>query len=79
MRPAFLIFAGVTKMYRHYDSNTIYKDQTFKKLTGVCAGVARYYNKPRWMVRGAALASLIIFPMATGVAYVVATMLMRSR
>ncbi len=66
-------------MYRTYDTNSIYKDQVYKKVTGVCAGVARHYNKPRWAVRALAVAALIIFPVATGVAYVVATLLLPSR
>lgn len=66
-------------MYKYYDTNTIYKDQTFKKLTGVCAGVARHYQKPRWLVRTAALAALIVFPQVTGVAYIVASVVLRSR
>lgn len=66
-------------MHRYYDTNTIYKDQVHKKLTGVCAGVARRYNMPRWAVRVGAVASLLIFPLATGVAYIVATLLLRAR
>lgn len=66
-------------MYRSYDCNTIYKDNVNKKLTGVCAGIARHYNFANWQVRAAAVGSLILFPVATGVAYVVATMLLRSR
>lgn len=66
-------------MYRTYDTNTIYKDTANKKLTGVCAGVARHYKLQNWLVRVGAVASLIVFPLATGVAYVVATLLLRSR
>ena len=51
------------------------KDVVYKKLTGVCAGVAKHYGLPRWGVRIAAIVSLFTFPVATGVAYVVATLL----
>ena len=66
-------------MNRTYDRNTIYKDSVYKKLSGVCAGIARYYNIERWLIRLAALGLLITFPVATGVAYLLAAMLMPSR
>ena len=66
-------------MFSSYDSNTIYKDNANKKLTGVCAGIARHYDKEPWLIRCAALASLVLLPGATGVAYVVATILLRTR
>lgn len=66
-------------MYRSYDTNSIYKDNTFKKVTGVCAGIARHYKLPRWAVRVGAIVSFLAFPIATGIAYVVATVLLRSR
>jgi hypothetical protein len=31
-------------MNRTFDTNTIYKDPLNKKLTGVCAGIARHYG-----------------------------------
>jgi phage shock protein PspC (stress-responsive transcriptional regulator) len=52
------------------------KDNVHKKLSGVCAGVAKYYNLPRIAVRVAAIGALILLPVATGVAYVVATVLL---
>lgn len=66
-------------MNRTYDSKTIYKDSVYKKLSGVCSGIARYYNMERWLVRGLTLVSLVIFPVATGIAYLVASLLMPSR
>jgi phage shock protein C len=66
-------------MSRTFDTNTIYKDALNKKLTGVCSGIARFYSMERWVVRALTLGALIVFPMATGVAYVVASVLMRSR
>ncbi|WP_440875008.1 PspC domain-containing protein [Thalassotalea sp. PLHSN55] len=62
---------------RNYSvEKTLAKDVVHKKLTGVCAGVANYYQLPRWGVRVAAICALITLPAATGVAYVVATVLM---
>lgn len=52
------------------------KDSTHKKLTGVCAGIAKHYDLPRLAVRIAAIAALIMIPVATGVAYVVASVLL---
>jgi len=55
---------------------TLCKDAANKKLTGVCAGLAKHYDFPRLAVRIAAVAALIMFPVVTGVAYVVASMLL---
>ena len=55
---------------------TLKKDATHKKLSGVCAGIAKYYEIPRIAIRIAAIGALIIFPLATGVAYVVAAILL---
>ncbi|MDP7592436.1 MAG: PspC domain-containing protein [Litorilituus sp.] len=52
------------------------KDSQHKKLTGVCAGIARHYQLPRIAVRVAAIAALFLLPVATGVAYVVASVLL---
>ncbi|SEL57765.1 phage shock protein C (PspC) family protein [Colwellia chukchiensis] len=55
---------------------TLAKDTRHKKLTGVCAGIAKHYQFPRLAVRVAAIAALLMFPVATGVAYIVASLLM---
>lgn len=52
------------------------KDSLHKKLSGVCAGIAKYYDYPRLAIRIAAIAALIMLPIATGVAYVVAAILL---
>jgi len=62
---------------RNYSVNkTLAKDMTHKKLSGVCAGIARHYDVPRLLVRAGAIVALISFPVATGVAYLVASLLM---
>lgn len=58
---------------------TLSKDILHKKLSGVCAGIAKYYDLPRLGVRIAAIIALMMLPVATGVAYIVAAMLMPSR
>lgn len=55
------------------------KDVMHKKLSGVCGGIAKYYNVPRIVVRVAAVLALFTLPVVTGVAYVVAALLMPNR
>ena len=55
---------------------TLSKDSRYKKLSGVCSGIAKYYNLPRLGVRIATIVALITFPVAVGVAYIVAAVLM---
>ena len=65
---------------RNYSVNkTLTKDILHKKLSGVCAGIAKYYDFPRLAVRIAAVIALVLLPVATGVAYFVAALLMPSR
>lgn len=65
---------------REYSVNKILtKDIIHKKLSGVCGGIAKHYQLPRLAVRVAAICALLMFPVATGVAYLVATLLMPSR
>ncbi len=52
------------------------KDVRHKKLSGVCAGIAKYYHWPRLAVRAVAIIALLMFPLATGVAYLIATLLL---
>ena len=64
--------------YERYYSvhKTLTKDVVHKKVSGVCAGIAKYYDLPRVLVRIAAIGALILLPVATGVAYVVASVLL---
>lgn len=66
---------------REYSSNqhfkkSLSKDEEHKKLAGVCAGIARHYDLPRIVVRIAAIGALIMLPVATGVAYIVTSMIL---
>jgi phage shock protein PspC (stress-responsive transcriptional regulator) len=58
---------------------TLKKDGVHKKLSGVCSGIASYYQLPRIAVRVAAIGALIFFPVATGVAYIVAAVLLPTK
>jgi len=69
------------KYHREYsaikDVNPILgKNTRYKKLSGVCAGIAKYYNSPRLLVRVIAIVALFLFPVATAVSYVVASLLL---
>jgi len=65
---------------RNYSVNkTLSKDTLNKKLSGVCSGIAKHYELPRLVVRVVAIFALITFPVATGVAYIVASILMPSK
>ncbi len=65
---------------RNYSvQKTLTKDVLHKKLSGVCGGIANHYQLPRLAVRVGAVVSLFMFPVVTGVAYVVAAVLMPSR
>jgi phage shock protein C len=57
-------------------NKTLSKDSVNKKLTGVCAGVAKYSGYSRLTIRIAAICALILLPVATGVAYIVASVLL---
>ncbi|MBA6392050.1 PspC domain-containing protein [Colwellia sp. BRX10-3] len=65
---------------REYSVNkTLTKDVVHKKLSGVCGGIAKHYNLPRIAVRVGAILALLMFPVATGVAYLVATLLIPTK
>ncbi len=51
------------------EEKEIYRDPYHKKLGGVCAGVANYMDIPRFYVRMAALAALVLIPQVTLIAY----------
>lgn len=55
------------------------KDLINKKLSGVCAGIARHFDVPRILVRGAVVIAGFMMPMVTLVAYVVAALIMPNR
>lgn len=66
-------------MRQYFDVNRVYRDKFNSKISGVCAGLARHWEQPRWLVRVIALLCLLALPMATVVAYFVAVLLLPSR
>lgn len=57
----------------------IYKDMVHKKVSGVCAGLARHFGVPATVVRVGAIVLGFMAPMMTLVAYGVAAVLMPNR
>lgn len=66
-------------MRQYIDVNRLHKDKLHSKISGVCAGLAKYWNQPRWLIRVAALIALVCLPMVTAVAYITAVLLLPSR
>lgn len=56
-----------------------YKDRLNKKVSGVCAGLALGHRLPIWAVRVTAVAALLIFPVATLLAYFIASFVLPAR
>ncbi|WP_068544253.1 PspC domain-containing protein [Thalassotalea crassostreae] len=55
------------------------KDLVHKKISGVCAGIARHFDLPTFGVRAATVVLGFMMPVATVVAYFVAALLMPNR
>jgi phage shock protein PspC (stress-responsive transcriptional regulator) len=66
-------------MKRYYEVNRLYKDSVHRKVSGVCAGLAKHWSVPRLLVRVVAVVCLITLPMVTAIAYVTATVLIPNR
>lgn len=66
-------------MRRYFEVNRLYKDSVNRKVSGVCAGLAKHWSVPRLLVRVAALVCLIALPMVTAIAYITATLLIPTR
>ena len=66
-------------MKDYYDINRIYKDSVRKKLTGVCAGCARYFGVDTWIVRLLTIIVFLAFPIPVAIAYLMATLLLPTR
>ncbi len=68
-----------TRIARHFKNvdyrKCIYKSTRDKKIAGVCAGIARYFEVSPFMVRAVALGSLFFGPMAF-IAYIAGAVIM---
>lgn len=56
-----------------------YCNKAHKKIAGVCAGFADFYQQPRWLVRVLAILLLLTFPVAAVAAYLLAACLLPDR
>lgn len=54
-------------------------NKAHRKIYGVCAGLAACYKQPIWIMRVLAIALLLVFPVATIVAYLAAAFLLPDR
>ncbi|WP_394228046.1 PspC domain-containing protein [Pseudoalteromonas spongiae] len=66
-------------MKSHIHNGSFYKDRLNKKVSGVCAGLALGNSLPIWSVRLAAVAAVLVFPVATLLAYFVAATVLPAR
>jgi phage shock protein PspC (stress-responsive transcriptional regulator) len=66
-------------MSRYFEVNRLYKDSIHRKVSGVCAGLAKHWSVPRLLVRAAAVVCLILLPTVTAIAYITATILIPNR
>ena len=66
-------------MRRYFEVNRLYKNSTHRKISGVCAGLAKHWNVPILLVRVVAMVCLITLPTVTAIAYVTATLLIPNR
>jgi phage shock protein PspC (stress-responsive transcriptional regulator) len=66
-------------MRRYFEVNRLYKDSVHRKVSGVCAGLAKHWSVPRLLVRVVAVVCLITLPMVTAIAYITATLLIPTR
>lgn len=62
-----------------YDTNRWFCQRAHRKIAGVCAGFASYYQQPRWLMRVLAVVLLLTFPLAALAAYWVAAIVLPSR
>lgn len=62
-----------------YDSDRWYCARQYRKISGVCAGFAGYYQQQRWLIRLLAVVLLVMFPLPTLLAYLVAAAVLPDR
>lgn len=54
-------------------------NKAHRKIYGVCAGFAAYYDQPIWLMRVLAVALLLMFPLAAVIGYFAAAFLLPDR
>lgn len=66
-------------MKSQYIGNPISKDYLNRMVSGVCAGIAKHFSVPAWLVRTATVIFGLSFPMAAVFGYFLAVVLMPNR
>lgn len=66
-------------MKQSYNVNRLYRSERSRKVSGVCAGLAKHFDIEPWIPRVAALISFCFMPIPTAVAYLLAVLLMPAR
>jgi phage shock protein C len=59
-----------------YRTSTLYLDKRRQRVSGVCAGIARYFGVEVWVVRGMAITGLIFMPSVVIPAYIIAALVL---
>ena len=62
-----------------YDTDRWYCARAYRKIAGVSAGFAGYYQQPLWLIRLLAVILLVMFPVAAILAYLVAAVVLPNR
>lgn len=57
------------RYFEEVEERELARDPIHAKLGGVCSGVARYLDVPRFFVRLCAIIALVVAPQATLIAY----------
>jgi phage shock protein C len=60
-------------------SRRLYRDPARGRIAGVCAGLAQYFGISRTMMRFIAVTALIFVPQVTGIAYLLAILIVPTR
>ncbi len=68
--------AAVSASTPGYRTSKLYRDTRRQRVSGVCAGIARYFGVEVWVVRGMAITGLIFMPAVTIPAYIIATLVL---
>lgn len=61
------------------ENKYFYKDTLRKKVSGVCAGVAKHFGFDLLWVRAATIVAFVFMPVPVALAYVVAVVLLPNR
>ncbi|SFD07731.1 PspC domain-containing protein [Pseudoalteromonas denitrificans] len=66
-------------MSKYQDTDSFYKDKLNKKISGICAGLAKSNNFPIWSVRLATLLLFFMFPVAVLIGYFIGALVLPER